>query len=125
MKPLANAPIGQIAMWMRDVATARDFYANVLGLSLLFEANGMCFFNVGGVRLMLGPVHAGHPGGNSILYFNVTELPGVHAQLVEARVKILQAPRVIAPLGARDLWMCEFADPEGNVLAAMEERARP
>ncbi|MGD8319671.1 MAG: VOC family protein, partial [Gemmatimonadota bacterium] len=46
--------LGQISMNARDLARATDFYRDTLGVPLLFEVPGMAFFDLGGVRLMVG-----------------------------------------------------------------------
>jgi methylmalonyl-CoA/ethylmalonyl-CoA epimerase len=45
--------IGQIAITVRRLARAVNFYRDRLGLSFLFEAGHMAFFECGGTRLML------------------------------------------------------------------------
>ena len=46
--------LGQVAISVRDVARARAFYRDVLGLAHLFDAGpSLSFFACGGVRLML------------------------------------------------------------------------
>ena len=48
------ARIGQIAITVSDLDRAVAWYADVLGLPLLFRAPpGLAFFECGGVRLML------------------------------------------------------------------------
>jgi methylmalonyl-CoA/ethylmalonyl-CoA epimerase len=53
---------GQIAVSVVDLDRATSFYADVLGLRLLFRAPpGLAFFDCGGVRLMLS-----RPEGNPL-----------------------------------------------------------
>jgi predicted enzyme related to lactoylglutathione lyase len=122
MSLLGRSPIVQIGLWMKDLAAARDFYERTLGLKLMFAAPQMCLFQVGAVRLLMGHAPPGTPSGNSVVYFSAEDLDSVHEALVAAGVKILRAPHMIAELPHADLWMCEFLDPEGNVLAVQSER---
>ncbi len=116
--------LGQIFMPARDLARAVDFYRGVLGMRFLFEVPNMAFFDLGGVRLMLGKREDGadHPG--SILYFRVQDLHGAHAEMVRRGVPFDMDPELIAEMGDHDLWMAFFHDTEGNQLALMAEVAR-
>jgi len=117
--------LGQISINIRDLARAMAFYRDVLGLPLLFTAPNLAFFDCGGVRLMLGRAETpelDHP--SSILYFRVTEIKAAHQRLLEMGVQFLNAPRVIAPMPAYDLWMAAFRDSEGNILQLMSEVPR-
>ena len=46
--------VGQVAINVRDVQRAVEFYRDVLGLRLLFQIPNSAFFDCGGLRLMLG-----------------------------------------------------------------------
>ena len=45
--------IGQIAILVKEVARATEFYRDKLGMKHLFSAGNLSFFDCGGVRLML------------------------------------------------------------------------
>jgi methylmalonyl-CoA/ethylmalonyl-CoA epimerase len=115
--------IGQIAVTVRDVERATEFYRDVLGLRHLFDAPpGLSFFDCGGVRLMLGVPERGefdHP--TSILYLDVPAIEASHAVLLERGVHFESDPAQIADLGDRTLWLAPFRDSEGNMLALMSE----
>jgi len=49
----ALSQIGQIAIPVRDVQRASEFYRDTLGIKFLFQVPGLAFFACGGVRLML------------------------------------------------------------------------
>jgi catechol 2,3-dioxygenase-like lactoylglutathione lyase family enzyme len=51
--------ICQVALASADPGTLVAFYRDTLGFPVLFETNGMTFFQSGATRLMIG---AGHPG---------------------------------------------------------------
>ena len=117
--------IAQIAINVQDLKRATAFYRDVLGLPLLFEVPNLAFFDCGGVRLMLGRAEKpefDHPG--SILYYQVNDIRAAHADLVRQGVTFEDAPHVVAPLGANDLWMTFCHDSEGNLLALTAEIPR-
>lgn len=114
--------LGQISMRATDVPRATAFYRDTLGVPFLFEVPGLAFFDLGGVRLMLGtaerPEHD-HPG--SILYFHVPDIGAAHLELTARGVAFDRPPHLIAKMPDHDLWMAFFQDSEGNQLALMSE----
>jgi methylmalonyl-CoA/ethylmalonyl-CoA epimerase len=117
--------IGQIGLNAHDIERATAFYRDTLGLRLLFEAPSLAFFDCGGIRLMLGKAEKpefDHPG--SILYYQVSDIQGAHAELIRKGVKFEDTPHVVAPLGPNDLWMTFCHDSEGNLLALTAELPR-
>lgn len=114
--------IGQIYMRAADLPRATAFYRDTLSIPFLFEVPRMAFFDLSGVRLMLGEPEGpafDHPG--SILYFDVQDLTTAHAELTSRGVAFDTAPHLIADMGDRELWMAFFKDSEGNQLALMSE----
>ena len=79
--------IGQIAINVDDLQRAIAFYRDTLGMRFLFQApGGLAFFDVGGVRLMLGVAEKAefsHPA--SILYYKVDDIDGAKAASDAAR----------------------------------------
>jgi len=121
----AITQIGQIAINVHDTNRAVEFYRDILGLKLLFTAGRLAFFDCGGVRLMLSPPERpefDHPA--SILYFKVADIKAAHARLVERNVKIESEPHVVARMPDHDLWLADFRDSEGNIMAFMSEVPR-
>lgn len=117
---VALSKIAQIAIVARDVDRATVFYRDVLGMRFLFAAPPkLSFFDAGGVRLMISPPEPEHDHPGSILYFDVADIDGAHAELAARGVAFGSAPHRIAVLGAQELWLCEFKDSEGNPLALM------
>lgn len=115
--------IGQIAIPVHDVPRAIAFYRDVLGLRFLFEAPpSMAFLECGGVRLMLAIPEAAHDHPSSIFYFTVTDIETTYASLRDRGVEFIDAPHVVARMGAAELWMAFFRDPDGNVMGMMQER---
>jgi methylmalonyl-CoA/ethylmalonyl-CoA epimerase len=115
--------IGQIAITVRDLARSRDFYQNVLGMKLLFDAGRMAFFQCGAVRLMIGASEpeASFSSGATILYFKVEDIHAAHTALQALGVAFSHAPHLVARMKDHDLWMAFLNDPDGNPLALMSE----
>lgn len=116
--------IGQIAIRARDLDRAVAFYRDTLGLTFLFRAPNLAFFDCGGVRLMLGTpenTESDHPG--SVLYFNVADIRRAFADLVKRGATSVAEPHLIARLPDREVWMGFFRDSEENLMALMSEVA--
>jgi methylmalonyl-CoA/ethylmalonyl-CoA epimerase len=122
MPTLSDSRIGQIAIVCKDVARARDFYKDALGVRHLFDAGPtLSFFQCGSTRLMLSPAE-GEANGTSVLYFFVPDIESAKRELVGKGVTFIDEPHMIAKMPDHELWLAEFRDSEGNVLALMEER---
>jgi methylmalonyl-CoA/ethylmalonyl-CoA epimerase len=113
--------IGQIALTVRDLGRAKDFYQNTLGMRFLFDAGTMAFFQCGAIRLMIGLSEEAVPIGGTILYFKVSDIQKVHATLIEEGVAFLQPPHLVARMPDHELWIAFLKDPEGNTLGLMSE----
>jgi len=117
--------IGQIAVNVKNVERATQFYRDTLGLKFLFAPPGLAFFDAGGVRLMLTKAERSefdHPA--SILYYKVGDIVGTHRALVERGVKPEEEPHIVAPMPDHDLWMSSYRDSEDNYFALMSEVPR-
>ncbi len=116
--PALLTGIGQIAVRATDLARAKAFYRDRLGLQFLFEAPNLLFFQCGSVWLMLGPAeteevdHAASP-----LYFDVVDIHAAHRTLKDRGVPFRDEPHLIHRMGDRELWMTFFDDSEGNLFA--------
>ena len=116
-------PVGQISRHVKDIAAARHFFGEVLGLPHLYSFGDLAFFDCGGVRLFLSRADDG--GGNeSILYFRVEDIRLVHIALASQGVEFVDAPHMIHRHGdGTEEWMTFFHDNEGRPLALMEQVA--
>ena len=122
---LANAKVAQLLIPVEDFEKGVAFYRDVLGLPLLFTAPPqMAFFNCGGVRLLVGVLPTGEKAQRgSAIYFQVSDIHAVHASLKGGGVKFRAEPHVVHRMPKTELWLAEFADPDGNQLALMSEVA--
>jgi predicted enzyme related to lactoylglutathione lyase len=94
-------------------------------LPFLFQAPNVAFFDVAGVRLMLGAGEGPAVGaGGTVLYFETADLEATFAAIRGRGAKVAKngEPHFIAKLGAKDLWMGFLEDPDGHVFALMQER---
>lgn len=114
--------IGQIAVSVGNLDRAVAFYRDVLELPLLFQINGLAFFDVKGTRLMLSkPEGASTHSPSSIFYFVVEDLQKTYSTLKQREVRFLDKPHLIAKMNGIETWMAFFHDSEGNTLALMSE----
>ena len=118
------AEIRQIAVTVSDVEAALRFYRDVLGLTFLFSAGAdLAFLDAGGIRIMLTtPQGAGSVGGNSILYFKVSDIGATHAALVARGATSEHEPQLTAKMPDHELWIGFLRDPDGNLVGLLEER---
>ncbi len=116
--------IGQIAITVSDVEKALTFYRDALGLEFLFSAGPeLAFLNADGIRIMLStPQGAGTVGGNSILYFKVSDIESVHSAVLGRGAVSERAPQLAAKMPDHDLWTGFLRDPDGNLVGLMEEK---
>jgi methylmalonyl-CoA/ethylmalonyl-CoA epimerase len=114
--------IAQIALSVRDLPRASAFYRETLGLTHLFDAPGMSFFDVGGVRLMLS-AQGGEPGGlGTLVYLKVADVAAAHTELSAKQVQFAQPPHVIGRSPGAEVWLAWCKDPDGNLLGLMSEK---
>jgi DNA-binding CsgD family transcriptional regulator/catechol 2,3-dioxygenase-like lactoylglutathione lyase family enzyme len=114
-------PIGQVSRQVRDVAAARTWYGEVLGLPHLYSFGNLAFFDCGGVRLFLSESEqAGE--GESILYFRVPDIAAAQERLTAQGAEFINAPHMIhRHEDGTEEWMAFFKDNEGRPLAIMAQ----
>jgi len=112
-------------LFVADLARARDFYQNVMGLAFAHGQPGVdAFFQVGAAGLLLiargtaddllGPAEVDHGPASGARWVMATEVDDVDAayrQLRAAGARFIRAPED-RPWGLR---CAHFADPDGNV----------
>jgi methylmalonyl-CoA/ethylmalonyl-CoA epimerase len=120
--PFTVNRIGQIAIAVADVDRAETFYRDALGLRWLFRFGDLAFFDCCGVRLMIekaaDPVEIARA---STLYFTSADIALGVRELEAKSVAFIDRPHLIAPMEDHDLWMAFFKDPDGHLLALMQE----
>jgi DNA-binding CsgD family transcriptional regulator/catechol 2,3-dioxygenase-like lactoylglutathione lyase family enzyme len=112
-------PVGQVARSVKDVAAARAWYQDVLGLEHLYSFGNLAFFNCDGLRLFLSE---GEGAAESVLYFRVDDIRVAHAALAGRGVEFINAPHLIhTHADGMEEWMAFFKDNEGRTLALMSQ----
>lgn len=115
--PLTGA-LGQIARTVRDVEASRTWYAEVLGLPLLYSFGTMAFFDCGGVRLLLSQDE--RVAAESILYFRVDDIRSAHDALTRRGVVFTNAPHLVhRHADGTEEWLAFFSDPDDRPLGLM------
>ena len=117
--------LGQVFVPAQELERAVAFYRDTLGMRFLFEAPPrMAFFDLDGIRLMLGEGEEAGAPGSSILYYKVPDIDGAHQTLVARGVTFDVDPHFVHDMGDHELWLAFFKDSEENQLALMSEVAK-
>jgi predicted enzyme related to lactoylglutathione lyase len=114
-------PIMQILVPVSDVERATTFYAEVLGLPLLFSYPGNAFFDADGIRLYLAaPTEPGYVGPATI-YFRVGDVTKTFERLVARGAPVRERPEIAHRDAEYDLWLAFVSDLDGNNIGLMRE----
>jgi catechol 2,3-dioxygenase-like lactoylglutathione lyase family enzyme len=118
---LAGRKLQQVALTCRDLDRARSFYRDTLGLPLMFEAGHMLFFQLEGVRLMVGlsekpdqPI-----GRGTYIYFDAPDLPALVPALKARGVEMIGNTETLQRTETHELKLQFFRDPDGNEIGLM------
>lgn len=118
---LSMGPLGQIARRVKDIAAARKWYGEVLGLPHLYSFGDLAFFDCGGTRLFLSQ-DGSEEQQESILYFRVPDIRIAHADLAARGAEFINAPHMIhRHEDGTEEWMAFFKDNDGRPLAIMSQ----
>jgi len=128
----SSGSLGQIALTVSDVAAAKSYYCDVIGLKLLFNAGpNLAFLSDGSVRIMLSSEQntqqnteqgAGKVSANSILYFKVCDIDVAYKRMEEKGSAIERPPQLAAKMPDHELWIAFLRDPDSNLVGIMEEK---
>ena len=123
-QPFGLSSIGQIFVRARDLDRAVRFYRDTLGMPFLFQAPPqMAFFQCGPTTVMVGVPESpefDHPA--STIYYLVPDIDAAHATLRGRAVEFISEPHLVHRAADYDLWLADFRDSEGNVLALMDRK---
>jgi len=115
--------IVQVALSVADLAEAKGFYRDVLGMTHLFDAGSVTFFQCGNVRVMLSESDK-TSGKGTVLYFRIADIHETCTLLKRDGVTFAEEPHIVARMNGYDLWLAFLEDPAGNPLGLMSEVAR-
>ena len=87
MGSLKLGPIGQIALHVNDMERSIAFYGGKLGMTKIFAAPNLVFFDNGGVRLMLNSGEGEPSGERSVIYYRVDDIQSAYEQLASDGVE--------------------------------------
>ena len=116
---LAGRRLVQVALTCRDLDRARAFYRDTLGLPLMFEAGNMLFFQLDGLRLMVGKEEQAGAIGGSVLYFDAPDIDALGRALEAKGIVFLRPAETVQRTETHELKLRAFKDPDGNALALM------
>jgi len=118
--PVALGQLGQVSHTVKSLEPTVTFFKETLGMTHLFTAGQLAFFDCAGTRLMVDALAEAQGKGNSVLYFKVDDIHGVVATLREKGVAFEGEPhRIFTHPDGVEEWMAFFRDPEDNILALM------
>ena len=109
-----------------DVARAKNFYQNTLGLRLISEEPPFALvFDANGIMLRLGMAKELPPAHGTVLGWQVPEIATTVRSLEQAGVRFERFAGTdqdalgiwTSPTGAKVAW---FKDPDGNILSLSE-----
>jgi catechol 2,3-dioxygenase-like lactoylglutathione lyase family enzyme len=124
---LSQSPI-DVVLLATDLEASRDFYANKLGLQVLFRGSGGRTFKCGGdSRLVISKSTAGTSDEQTQASFRVADLKAETAELRSQGVKIedYDMPGLKTVDGIADIgfaWTAWFIDPGKNCVGMIQLR---
>jgi len=117
---LGGRKLVQVAFTCRDLDRARAFYRDTLGLPLMFEAGNMLFFQLDGLRLMVGREEKpGGPIGGGVIYFDAPDIDALGAVLEARGVTFTGPAEIVQRTATHELKLRACRDPDGNAVALM------
>ena len=116
---LAGRKLIQAAFTVTDLARSVAFYRDVLGFPLMFETNGMAFFQAGEMRLMIGTNSPDPPARGTVLYFDAPDIDELSPALEAKGVQFIGPVEVVQRADTHELKLRILRDPDGNPLALM------
>ena len=101
-----------------DIAKAKAWYSQVLGIEPYFDQPFYVGFNVAGYELGLDPDASSTPGGSQggVVYWGVSDAEGAHRRLISLGA----APRSPVTEVGEGIKVATVLDPFGNLFGIIE-----
>lgn len=117
---LGGSGLQQVAITTSDLPRAIAFYRDTLGLRLMFETNGMAFFDMNGTRLMIAQDgKRGRGRSTAIIYIDAPAFQNSVDRLRALKVPLEGGVETVQTSAEGELRLQQFVDPDGNALAVM------
>ncbi|MDH3283660.1 MAG: VOC family protein [Acidobacteriota bacterium] len=114
---------GEVQTFVSDLARAKEFYRDLLGLQLCAESPGWLVFDISGVAFVVlpggSPAARDRPYGSdcaTVLCLRTSSVDRERARLERHGVRFLTLTKTV-PLGR----FAAFQDPDGNLLELIEK----
>ncbi len=93
-----------------------------MGFRKLFRFGDLSFFDCAGIRLLLEKASSAEEARRtSVIYFRCADIALAVRGLKSRGVHFSSPPNLIARMDDHDLFMAFFTDPDGHILALMQE----
>jgi catechol 2,3-dioxygenase-like lactoylglutathione lyase family enzyme len=114
--------LAHVILRVSDLERALAFWRDRVGLPVQGTGGPFAFLDAGGVAIALNAVPSPpEPGGGlaalTELVLEVPDVRAAHAALGGRGVPFRTAPRAVTGDAARELWACDFRDPDGHLVS--------
>ena len=118
MKPAALLGLRTVVCKVPDLARAKAWYAELLGIAPYFDQPYYVGFNVGGFELGLDPdtSHQAPGPGGVVAYWGVADMASLRPRLVALGAGVVSEPRDVG----EGIQVATLKDPFGNLLGLIE-----
>ncbi|MBC6973393.1 VOC family protein [Bacillus sp. Xin] len=112
-----------VSFWAADLAAAKKWYAELLGIAPYFERPGYAEFRLGDYQHELGLIDSRYapdgsttgPAGGAVVYWHVDDVTTTFEKLLSMGAKEHEAPTV----RGQGFITASVIDPFGNILGIM------
>jgi predicted enzyme related to lactoylglutathione lyase len=123
MKPSNFQGLRTVVYHVTELAKARDWYAELLGIPPYFDTPYYVGFNVGGFELGVHPAEPGSPtgAGGAVAYWGVESMATAWPRLLKLGATAAGEPQDVG----EGIIVASVKDPFGNLLGLIENRNFP